>query len=62
MESKETKRRKQSIERRYDMRTGTAIMILGLALTGLGITPFVFMAFCTLAGLAEIKMERDGWK
>jgi hypothetical protein len=44
------------------MRTGTAIMGLGLALTGLGITPFVFMAVCTLAGLAEIKMERDGWK
>lgn len=44
------------------MRTGTAIMVLGLALTGLGITPFVFMAVCTLAGLAEIKMERDGWK
>lgn len=62
MESKETKRRKQSIERRNDMRTGTAIMGLGLALTGLGITPFVFMAVCTLAGLAEIKMERDGWK
>ena len=62
MESKETKKRKQSIERRYDMRTGTAIMILGLVLTGLGITPFVFMAVCTLAGLAEIEMERKGWK
>lgn len=62
MESKETKRRKQSIERRNDMKTGTAIMILGLALTGLGITPFVFMAVCTIAGLAEIEMERKGWK
>lgn len=62
MESKETERRKQSIERRNDMRTGTAIMILGLVLTGLGITPFVFMAVCTLAGLAEIEMERKGWK
>lgn len=62
MESKETKRRKQSIERRNDMRTGTAIMILGLALIGLGITPFVFMAVCTIAGLAEIEMERKGWK
>lgn len=62
MESKETKRRKQSIERINDMRTGTAIMVLGLALTGLGITPFVFMAVCTLAGLAEIEMERKGWK
>ncbi len=61
MESKETERRKQSIERRNDMRTGTAIMILGLVLTGLGITPFVFMAVCTLAGLAEIEMERKGW-
>ena len=61
MESKETKRRKQSIERRNDMRAGTAIMVLGLALTGLGITPFVFMAVCTLAGLAEIEMERK-WK
>lgn len=62
MENKETKRRKQSIERRNDMRTGTAIMVLGLALTGLGITPFVFMPICTLAGLAEIEMERKGWK
>lgn len=62
MESKETKRRKQSIERKNDMKAGTAIMILGLALTGLGITPFVFMAVCTLAGLAEIEMERKGWK
>lgn len=62
MESKETKRRKQSIERRNDMRKGTAIMILGLALTGLGITPFVFMAVCTIAGLAEIEMEHKGWK
>lgn len=62
MENKKTKRRKQSIERRNDMRTGTAIMVLGLALTGLGITPFVFMAVCTLAGLAEIEMERKGWK
>lgn len=44
------------------MRTGTAIMVLGLALTGLGITPFVFMAVCTLAGLAEIEMECKGWK
>lgn len=43
------------------MRTGTAIMILGLVLTGLGITPFVFMAVCTLAGLAEIEMDRKGW-
>lgn len=62
MENKKTKRRKQSIERRNDMKTGTAIMILGLALTGLGITPFVFMAVCTIAGLAEIEMERKGWK
>ncbi len=62
MENKETERRKQSIERRNDMRTGTAIMILGLVLTGLGITPFVFMAVCTIAGLAEIEMERKGWK
>lgn len=61
MENKETERRKQSIERRNDMRTGTAIMILGLVLTGLGIVPFVFMAVCTLAGLAEIEMERKGW-
>lgn len=44
------------------MRTGTAIMVLGLVLTGFGITPFVFMAVCTLAGLAEIEMERKGWK
>jgi uncharacterized membrane protein YcfT len=44
------------------MRAGTAIMVLGLALTGLGITPFVFMPICTLAGLAEIEMERKGWK
>lgn len=44
------------------MRKGTAIMILGLALTGLGITPFVFMAVCTIAGLAEIEMEHKGWK
>lgn len=62
MENKETERRKQSIERRNDMRTGTAIMILGLVLTGLRITPFAFMAVCTLAGLAEIEMERKGWK
>lgn len=62
MENKETERRKQSIERRNDMRTGTAIMILGLVLTGLGIAPFVFMAVCTLAGLAEIEMERKGWQ
>lgn len=62
MESKETKRRKQSIERRNEMRKGTAIMALGLALTGLGITPFVFMAVCIIAGLAEIEMERKGWK
>ena len=61
MESKETKRRKQSIERRNDMRKGTAIMVLGLVLTGFGITPFVFMSICTLAGLAEIEMERKGW-
>lgn len=62
MESKETKRRKQSIERRNDVRAGTMIMILGLVLTGLGITPFVFMPVCTIAGLAEIEMERKGWK
>lgn len=43
------------------MRTGTAIMVLGLVLTGFGITPFVFMPICTLAGLAEIEMERKGW-
>lgn len=61
MENKETERRKQSIERRNDMRTGTAIMILGLVLTGLGIAPFAFMTVCTLAGLAEIEMERKGW-
>ena len=46
---------------RNDMRTGTAIMILGLVLTGLGIAPFAFMTVCTLAGLAEIEMERKGW-
>lgn len=62
MESKETKRRKQSIERRNDMRAGTAIMILGLVLTGLGITSFIFTAVCTVAGLAEIEMECKGWK
>lgn len=44
------------------MRAGTMIMVLGLVLTGLGITPFVFMSVCTIAGLAEIKMERKGWK
>lgn len=44
------------------MRAGTAIMILGLVLTGLGITSFIFTAVCTVAGSAEIEMERKGWK
>lgn len=42
------------------MLEGTAIMILGLIATGLGVEPFGFTVICVLMGLGIIQLERKG--